>query len=227
MVAMVRKERYVIAFLLTTLVFVVGISIGSEITRSRIESIQRSLQIDVLDSQSLEVELSILQQVGQKDYLCAYVESRLPGIVRKKVELGRKFDVGDVPKENADLLTTQFVVSLGRYFVFENIQEKECNIEKPKILFFSDKSEKSREQAKVLDNIVFRMGDVNITVFSFGSAIIDDQQIVKLIYNFNNVTATPTIIIKGVKYEGFQSLDTVINMLCESYNNKYTRAICK
>lgn len=224
---MIKKEKYVISFLLTTLVFVIGISIGSEITRSRVESIQHSLALDVLDSQSLEVELSILQQLGKKDDLCTYVESRLPDIVRKKVEIGRRFDVGDVPKENADLLTAQFVVSLGRYIVFEGIQEKECNIEKPKVLFFPDSSETSREQARVLDNIVFRLGDVNITVFSFSKVLMEDQQIVKLVYNLNNVTKNPTIIIKGVKYESFQSLDKVIEILCNSYNNRYTKAICK
>lgn len=224
---MVRKEKYIITFLLTTLVFIIGILVGSEITRSKVESIQQSLQLDVLDSQSLEVELSILREVGKKDDLCAYVENRLPDIIRKKVEIGRKFDVGDVPQDSAALLTAQFVVSLGRYFVFDSIQEKECNIDKPTILFFPDNSEASREQAKVLDNIVFKMGDVNITVFAFNSILKEDQQIVRLIYSLNNVTKNPTIIIKGEAHEGFQPLDKVVDILCDSYNNKYTRAICK
>ncbi|MBI2076691.1 MAG: hypothetical protein HYT72_05590 [Candidatus Aenigmarchaeota archaeon] len=219
----VRKEKYVITFLLTTLVFIIGIMIGSEITRARVESIQQSLQLDVLESQSLEIELSILNQFGKKEDMCAYIESRLPDIAKKKVEIGRRFDIGDVPKDEAELLASQFIVSLGRYFVFNEIQTEECKLTKPTVLFFPDTSEASREQAKVLDNIVFRLGDVNITVFTFNSIFKEKQGIVKMVYNLNNVTKTPTIMIKGTKYEGFQEMEKVTGILCGNYD----LAICK
>lgn len=219
----VKKEKYVIAFLFTTLIFVIGVVIGSEITRTRVESIQQSLQLDVLESQSLEIELSILNQFGKKEDMCAYIESRLPDIAKKKGEIGRRFDIGDVPKDEAELLASQFIVSLGRYFVFNEIQTKDCNLKKPTVLFFPDTSETSREQAKVLDNIVFRLGDVNITVFTFSSIFKEKQGIVKMVYNLNNVTRTPAFIIKGTKYEGFQSLDKVTGILCGNYD----LAICK
>lgn len=223
---MIKKEKYVITFLLTTLVFAVGIMIGSEITRSRTESIQKSLQADILESQSLEVELSILQALGNKEK-CAYIESRIPEIVKKKVELGRKFDIGDVPEDDASLLDAQFVVSLGRYFVFNELQEKECGSQKPSVLFFKDESELSREQARVLDNLVFRMSDVNITVLTFSRKLIDERHIITLVYRLNNVTETPSIIVKGVKYEGFQPLGKTTAILCSAYGNEYTRPICK
>ena len=219
----VKKEKYVITFLLTTLVFVIGIMIGSEVTRSSVGSIEKSLQLDILESQSLEVELSIINQLGKKEDLCGYIEGRLPDIVKKKVETGRRFDIGDVPKEQAELLAAQFAVSLGRYFVFNEIQTASCNLAKPTLLFFPDSSEASREQAKVLDNIIFRLGDVNITVFTFSSTFKEDQKIVKLVYNMNNITKNPTIIIKGIRYEGFHSLERVKEILCSNYD----MSICK
>lgn len=219
----VKKEKYIITFLLTTLVFIIGIMIGSEITRSSVGSIEKTLQLDILESQSLEVELSILNQFGKQEDLCAYIDIRLPDIVRKKVETGRKFDLGNAPKDQAELLAAQFAVSLGRYFVFNEIQTASCNLTKPTLLFFPDLTEASREQAKVLDNIVFRLGDVNITVLTFNSVFKEEQKIVKLVYNMNNITKNPAIIVKGIRYEGFQSLETVKGILCSDYD----LSICK
>ncbi len=223
---MIKKEKYAITFLLTTLVFIAGIMIGSEITRSKTESIQQSLQLDFLESQSLEVELSILQALENKEK-CAYIEFRIPEIAKKKVELGRKFDIGDMPEDDVSLLNAQFVVSLGRYFVFNELQEKECGSQKPNVLFFKDESELSREQARVLDNIVFHVSDTNITVLTFSRKLMDEHPIIKLVYRLNNITETPSIIVKGVKYEGFQPLARATDILCAAYGNEHTRPICK
>lgn len=224
---LINKEKYVVAFLVTTLVFVVGIFVGSEITRSGTGSFLRAMQMDLLEGQSLEVEASILGLIGKQEDKCAYLESRLPAIVKKKVEIGRKFDLGNVRSDERELLSSQFVVSLGKYFVFNELQKQECNLQKPEILFFKDESEASRQQAKVLDNIVFKLGDINILVFTFHVAFKEDQEIIRLFYSANNVTTTPAIIIKGVKYEGFQPLEKVTDVLCESYANNYTVSICK
>ena len=226
MVIMVKKEIYAITFLFTTLVFLIGIMVGAEITKMHVESIQRDLQLDLLEAQSLEVELSILQLLGGKEDTCEYIESRLPAIIKKKVELGRKFDTTDIPKDELQFLDSQFTISLGRYFIFNELQERECNLQKPIILFFKDDSETSRQQSRVLDNIVFSVSDVNITVLTFAETLKKDQALVRLIYNLNNVTKTPALIIKGVKYEGFQPLEKLTGILCSTFNNNYTKSIC-
>ncbi len=223
---MISKEKYYVAFFITTLIFLLGILVGSAVSRGNAESFQRSLQLDLLGAQSLEVELSVLQTLGSKEDRCAYIESRLPEIAKKKTDIGRKFDLGGISKDEAQLLSSQFVVSLGRYFVFNEIQEKECGLQKPKILFFRDDSERSREQARVLDNIVYRLGDVNITILTFSRDLINDQPIIKLVYRLNNVTETPSILVKGARYDGFQPLDKVTGILCSGYGNSYTNPIC-
>ncbi len=227
MVNMISKEKYYVAFFITTLIFLLGIFVGSSISRGSAESFQKSLQLDLLEAQSLEVELSMLQAFGSKEDRCAYIESRIPAIASKKVELGRKFDLGDIPRDETQLFASQFAVSLGRYFVFNSLLEKECNLQKPLILFFKDESEASREQARVLDNAVYRLGDANITVLMFSKETAKDQPIIRLAYALNSVTTTPAIIVKGVKYEGFQTLDKVTDIICSEYGNEYTKSICK
>lgn len=224
--APIRREKYVIAFLFTTLVFIAGILLGSEITKGGVDAFRDALRNDLLESQSLDVELSMLQLFGLKEQKCAYMESRLPDIARKKVEIGRKFDLGTVPENERRQLSSEFVLSLGKYFMFNGLMEKECGLNKPTVLFFKDDSEASRQQARVLDNIVFKLSDINITVFTFHKSF-TGQAVVRLIYNAYDVTETPTIIIKNAKYTGFQSLDRLTEIICLNYDNNYTASLCK
>ena len=221
-----RKEKYVVAFLFTTLVFIAGILLGSEITKSNVEAFRDALQGDLLEAQSLDIELSMLQLFGLKEDKCAYMKSRLPDIVKRKVEIGRKFDLGTVPENERQQLSSEFALSLGRYFMFNDVMEKECGLNKPTVLFFKDDSEESRQQARVLDNVVFKLSDVNITVFTFHKSF-NDQAIIRLIYKIYDVNGVPALIIKNAKYSGFQSLDRVAEIICLGYDNNYTASLCK
>src|SRR3989338_4154884 len=119
-----KKENYIISILLTSFIFVIGITIGSNIYNSKIEDLQKTLQEDFFDTQSLELELIIAGR--NESTTCNYINNRLPDIVKKKAELGRKFDVEDLQEEQKEILYKQYVVSLARYWIFNNIQEKQC-----------------------------------------------------------------------------------------------------
>jgi len=216
---MIRKERYAITFLVTTLVFIAGVFIGSEVSKKGIEDIQELLQKDILETQSLELELSILESINSS-FLCGYIDYRLPNIIKSKVELGRKFELGDVPRDEADILQRQYSISLAKYLLFTEVQQKRCGIDKPRILFFFDTSEISREQGRVLDYIVFKTQE-NITIFSFN--IQWDNALIRLLVNTYNITDVPTLITNEEKHVGFQSREMVTDILCKYYQMEICR----
>ncbi|MBI2578657.1 MAG: hypothetical protein HYW26_03025 [Candidatus Aenigmarchaeota archaeon] len=203
-------KKYLIAFLITSLVFVSGLFIGSKITASRTEEIQRTLQNDLLDFQSLELELSLIKNTNA----CDYIGYRLPDVIKRKVDLGRKFDIGDIPKEEAKTLQKQYVISLMRYWFFSEVQEEQCNITTPRVIFFFDESEISREQGRVLDYLVYRSNE-SISVFAFNREW--EEPIIRLLMANYQVNATPAIVINGTKYEGLQTREKVQQILCSSY----------
>ena len=207
-----KKETYAISILLTSFIFVIGIIIGSSISSLRIEDVQKRLQEDFLDTQSLELELII---AGGNESVCNYINYRLPEIVRKKAELGRKFDVENIEDEEKEVLYKQYVISLARYWIFNNIQEKQCGIKNPTVLFFFSQDETSREQGRVLDYLVFR-SNKTLNIFAFNTAI--NEPLVRLIVDNHNITATPSVIINNTKYEGFQPAEKLFGILCENYN---------
>lgn len=212
-----EKKKYAIAAAFTTLIFFIGILIGSRILGERASELQGQLQSDLLEMQSLELELSIVNRINSTS-LCSYIEYRLPDIVKKKVELGRKFDIGDIPEEQAGILKKQYTISLGKYWLFSEVNRVQCGINKPNIVFFFDTSEQSREQGRVLDYLVYRSGE-NITVFAF-SAVWDEPLLRLFMINYN-VTAAPTVIIDGTSYSGLQTRENISSVICKSYNMSF------
>ncbi len=210
-----KKTRYLVALLFTGLIFVVGILIGSRITTSHAEQIQQKIEDDLLEMQSLELEMSLVREINSSS-LCNYIGYRLPEIIRKKVELGRKFDVGDIPEDEAFVLKRQYVISLTKYWLFSEVNKRECNINNPTILFFFNDYERSREQGRILDYLVYRSNE-SITVFSFNMNWID-QPLVNLFMINYNVTEAPAVVLDGVKYDGVQSKEQMTKVLCANYN---------
>lgn len=208
-----KKNIYAVAIVFTSLIFFVGILLGSRITDENTARLQRELQSDFLDMQSLELELSIVNNVNRTS-LCSYIDYRLPDIVRKKVELGRRFDIGDIPSDQADALKKQYLLSLSKYWLFSEVSKKQCGIGNPGIVFFFDDSELSREQGRVLDYLVYK--DEHITVFAFNT--LWDEPLMKLVMINYNITGTPTIVLDDVRYEGMQTKEKLTEILCKNYN---------
>lgn len=206
-----RRERYLITILLTTMIFFTGIFIGTRITSSKLADIESRLEQDFLETQSLELELTLAQESS----LCSYISYRLPSIVKTKVDLGRKFDIGDIPEEQATLLEKQYIISLVKYWLFNNLQEERCGIKNPRILFFFTNSELSREQGKVLDYLVFRSNET-LNVFSFNLG--HEEPLIRLIAERYNITDTPTLVIGNATYQGFRSAQDISAALCARYN---------
>ena len=211
-----RKKRYAITLVLTTIIFVAGIFVGGSITQQRIDDINQKIQDELLNVEGLRLELELLQG-SSKEVLCSHVKQRLPDILRAKTESGRLFESSSLPQKERQFIESQFTISIAQFFLFLDIQEKECDFNNPKILFFKDASESSREQGVILDNVVFNVGEENIVVLTFFGESRFREPLIDLFFQKFNVTSMPTIVVNNRKYEDLQTRDDVLEILCGTY----------
>ncbi len=208
-----KKRKYAIALAFTSLIFSIGVLLGTQLISSHTINIQRSIEKDLLEMQSLELELSMVAKSNATS-ICGYIDYRLPDIIKKKVELGRKFDIGDIPAEEASILKKQYIISITKYWLFSEVN-KQCTKDKPNVLFFFDNSEESREQGRVLDYLVYRSNE-SITVFSFNTQW--DEPLIRLFTVNYNATRMPTIVLDGKAYTGLQNAEALEKIFCSGYN---------
>ena len=209
-----KKQKYATAIVFTSMIFFIGVLIGSKITNEHTTELQKQLQDDLLETQSLELEMSVVNTIN-KTSLCNYIDYRLPDIIKRKVELGRKFDINNIPDDQAELLKKQYLLSLSKYWLFSEVNKKQCGIRAPSIVFFFDDSEISREQGRILDYIVYKSNE-SVIVFSFNT--LWDEPLMRLLMINYKITSTPTIVIDDTPFQGLQTRENITAALCKSYS---------
>lgn len=200
---MVKREirgRYLIAFLLTASVFVLGIFLGiimSDVKTSKIYGYERELMTNFL-IQDAQTELL------QSDP-CSFVNSTL--VSEELFKVGDRLDAleNDLGKDD------ERVLSLKRYYAILEVKDflffrkvnKECDGKFIlNVFFYSNdpkKCEECEDQGYVLSYI--RANNDMVRTYSFDYDL--DMPIVKYLASYYNVTDVPTVVFNEQVYNGF------------------------
>jgi hypothetical protein len=206
------KKIYAAAFLITTIVFILGILVGLSLTDYRINQFQKQLLLSNMDFQSIELELDLISVTNRS--ACSYIQSRIPELLKNKIELAYKFK--DVQQEKASILDKQYALALVKYWMYFKLEQEHCNIDDPSVIFFfSTDQASSKRQGEILDYIVYKTNN-NLSVFAFNFKI--DEPLIKIIAKIYNITSTPSIVIHNKKYEGFKNSEEITEIICNYYN---------
>lgn len=204
------KMKFVAVFALTTLIFVIGILIGSFITNqklNKLDELEQGLKSDVLD---LETQFLIFNEDP------CYID--LAPLTNQLYDVGSRLDYMEnrLGEDNKDIIAIKnyyFLLELRHWLIIKKDSEKCSNKRIPIIYFYANsKSCKScKEQGFILDYIKRKYNNVYIYSFDIdlGGSSLNG---IKKIYN---VESAPTIIIGDEAYHQFMTKDTIETVLSE------------
>lgn len=209
---MVSYQRLVIqSFIITTLVFIIGIFVGYQIDQWRTSDVVVRLQQSELDAQSYLTEQQFYEQFGS--YTCEIAQSKLTDLSYRMGELGSNlvnYDKNSLFKQQDYdyLLRKYFLEEMRTYLLFLQLKEK-CHLDNHLIIYFFDTEDSvSERQGRVLDVFVKKYTD-SISVFSLNFKYTEDPMI-ESIKTYYNVTHTPTLILDGKEIiDSFVDVDTL------------------
>ncbi len=199
---MSRKElqasKYIAAFAVTTLVFVIGIIVGNQISTTRMDELS-SLQQD-LEAGTLGSELQFLIM---SEHPCASLNSSL--LSDELFVLGSKVDFMETQlgKNNHDVLRLKEYYSLLeiKHWFFLKKAKEDCNATYNLLLYFySNKGDcdECEQQGNVLSYIHRKYPGTNI--YSFDINI--ENPAVSAVKEIYKVKATPTIVANDKVFTG-------------------------
>ncbi|MBI4896542.1 MAG: hypothetical protein HY832_03270 [Candidatus Aenigmarchaeota archaeon] len=209
-------KKYVAAFLITTLIFIIGLGVGFSFSESQIKAVGNRISSLAFDVKSIDMELQILKSVNNES-ACSYLEKRLPDLAKRKTILAEKFN--NAQTEDNEQIKKEFVYSLVQYWTFLKLANEQCDIHQPIILFFFEKNdERSREQGTVLDYWVYQMNlhNESLSVFGFDTEL--DEPLVRLLKDVYHIENVPAVVLDGTAKNEFLDRSAVRLLLCESYN---------
>ena len=215
---MVRKislKKYLVAFILTLIVFLGGLLIGVMFENVRLN---HSKQISLEDKVSLR---SIQLQQNYIDSGLADCNSLNKILDVNLNELGRKMAEVLSYEEDSMFNQDQFNLVLRDYFLTE-IQylltsqeiDKKCNKDNVKIIYFYDESSYDT-QGDILGYIK-KLFKNNVLIFSFNSDF-KDEPMINLLLTSYDIKEYPSVVVEDKLYSGHNSVEKMKEIICKEF----------
>ena len=209
----VSKMKYLAAFSLACLLFIVGIFFGSQITQSKVNDILATEQQTRLQLENLDIEGMLLQ-----DAPC-----QSPKLLTEDLEtLGTKLTYleSEYSKDDPRILELKkpyTLLELRHYLSLKSMVEK-CNQNFTFVLFFysnePSKMDQSEKEGFVLDYLKKKHENINIYAFDVNL----DVPVLNVLKSKYNVVDTPTVVIDDQVYVGFHDKDEMESVLVRSFS---------
>jgi len=208
-------KKYLIAFVLTLLVFSGGIVVGIGIENARLSSAKQITLEEKVTLRSLQLQQNYIDS-GITD--CKTLNTILENNIN---ELGKKVAIIIDYEKKAVFNEEEFQLQLQDYFLTE-IQfyllaqdiEKKCPQNNIKVLYFYDE-DKDETQGDVLIYLKKKFEN-KLLIFSLDSGFIQEPMI-KTLLTYHNIAEFPALVIENEVFEGHQSADELIKHLCTEF----------
>lgn len=197
--------RFFLVFVLTTLIFLMGLWFGQNMLKSKLSEIEKMQNDFRTETSTLEVEYLFLSQKP-----CSVINSS--ELSRELYQMGSRLEFMEdtYGKDNPDVLSLKGYYSLlemRHWLFFENVKEQ-CNFDSKTIVYFYSNTECDRceEQGYVLTYL--RNSYPNLNVYSFDVNIENSAlNMLKEYYDIDSSNVLPIIILGNKTFNGFTSLE--------------------
>jgi len=207
-----KLAKYVSAFVITALIFVFGVSLGSNISKAELSSIERDVQSVRAEQEATELVMALRMEDSKA--LCTTPLEKLTesrgqmgkSLVRLESELGKLH-----PRvlEQKD----QYYLIQAREYLLVKRMEIACERSYPTILYFYSNfadCTNCEAQGMVLDEIHME-GQVPVLTYSFD--IHANNTIVEALNGQYGISSAPSMVIGGATHAGFLEKERVLALL--------------
>lgn len=197
---------FIVTFAIATLLFIVGILIGSAMTERKVSQILDLSESLRLEMQDLELQGQLSEQNPCSSYLLYSLGEKIDDLGSRLTMLEDQLGKNDA--SIIELKKPYTLLVMQHYFLIKK-RIAACHENYTIILFFySNKQEqvdKSKEQGYVLDYLAKKYGYETVKVYSLDSDL--GIGIIGALKDEYNVTEIPTTVINDKIFVGFHSQD--------------------
>lgn len=201
---MVDSRKYIVAFLITGLIFGTAIVASSLLTNKKLEDVHAIENRVALDILSSETQFALLAETSCRDIGPGFLSKELGPLGEKLsyAESQTAFSVGDVES----LKRSYFLLEIKDYLLMKRLTEK-CNIKPTFILYFysdEERCEDCERMGYVLTALRDKYPDLRVYSFDYHY---DLGAIQTLISIYKVKSELPALIINGLSYYGFKTVE--------------------
>jgi len=196
----ISKDIYITAFVLTVLVFSLGVYVGMVIDESAASKVDEELRTLEQDLSLSRILLLMEEELGE---FCPIYTEKLEAVDAERELIGDRLEYLESVRGLSDeeLKERYYYLEFENYLLMKKMK-KECGKEYVLVLFFYGDDEESRMQGEELDAL--RAGNRDVKVFSFDGN--SESAVVEVLKEQYLVNSYPAVVVDGSKLVGLQSL---------------------
>lgn len=215
----VSKRRYVLAGILTALVFVLGLLLGFVIEGKRVGLVQDVANEAKVDIGSLQLQYAFIEELAQVGNCAAFekvFDKNLENLETARIKLANYQLDATVNRQEFELLQRNYIISQVEYLLLSMKAKNLCKSDVVNIIyFFSKECDTCDDQSFLLTFTKQKLGE-RLFIFGFDTSF-GKEPLLKLMISTYNVTAYPTIIIEDQKHVGFMAKGNLTSTICGLY----------
>lgn len=213
----ISKDKYIIAGILTLLVFSLGLTLGiilEEQRYNRADEINQEQQANYISLQLQYLMLSTFESQENCPVLFTSLKTTiddLSGSLSKIIDYEKETSINS---DDYLLISRRYTLDNLRYWLLANEAKESCDLDIVTLLYFySDECPSCPNQGTILTYFKKLLGD-SLLVFPINIDLRNEEPMVEVMMSLYNVTKYPTLIIADEKYEGVIKTEELQEIIC-------------
>jgi hypothetical protein len=214
---------YVFAFIITLLVFSLGLTIGLLVEKERLEEFnQVNLELEV-DLKSLQLQQSFIDSgAANCEALNEILEAAIVDVTESMAQVIDYSETSIIDGALFTLNLRDYFLTEIQYLALANEISAQCDTEAVTIIYFYDDN-----PADVQGNVLSYLKDIfgsTLLVFSFDSNFDEEPMIEVMLKNYG-VEEFPTVIVNDQAYYGGISADALEAVICAELDSNHEECL--
>jgi hypothetical protein len=208
-------KKYILAFVLTLLVFAGGIILGFAIENARLQDSEQITLQEKVNLRSLQMQQSYIESgIADCKALNSVLENNIQELA-KKISIIIDYEKRSVFNEKEfNLQLRDYFLTEIQYLLVSNEIDKKCEKDNVKIIYFYNEGAEDT-QGDILDYIKKRFGS-KVMVFSFNSAFKEEPMIDILLTSFD-IKQYPSVVVEDKVLQGHTNVRELMKVVCGEF----------
>jgi len=214
----VSSQRFVVAGIVTLLIFALGVLLGVIIDYERVQSLESDYRLQELDYKSLQLQFTLLSSENS-NASCSAFEKAMESTVAElgdsleAVERYREFSLSQ--EDDFDVLERSYILDNLRYWLLVRQSHQFCPMRRLPILYFysEENCDICPNQGVVLTYFKKRLGDT-LLVFPINADRSAEEPMVRVIMTRFEVDEYPSLVVGENTYKGVVERDELSHIIC-------------
>ena len=215
----ISSKRYIVAGIITFLIFSLGLALGSILEEQRYDWAQEVNDAQDVEYLSLQLQYLLLTST-QNQESCTVLSSTLQKSVSDLSEsLAKIIDYEDtnkaLPEDEIILIERRYALDNIRYYLLSEKASESCSLEVVPILYFyQEKCDKCADQGTLLTYYKKLLGD-QVLIFPINTDLKNEEPLVQTFLSLYNIQEYPSIVINGKTHNGLIYKEDLGELICE------------